>query len=51
MCPELSLSGITFSREPGILLYQESFFFQIVLGLNTLGINRLLLDSPTSNPG
>lgn len=27
-----------------------NFFFQIILGLNTLGINRLLLDSQKSDP-
>lgn len=34
-----------------IVLHQETFFFFNVLGLNTLGINCLLLDSPKSDPG
>lgn len=48
MYPELSFNIIMFPWVMGIALHQETFF-QIILGLNTLGINHLLLDSPESD--
>lgn len=44
MCPELNFYVISLSYAPEIVLYQETFF-QIILGLNLLGINYLRSDS------
>ena len=50
MYSELSLNEIMLPCAMGIVLDQEALF-QTILGLNTLGINRLLLDSLKSDPG
>lgn len=49
--PELSFNVIMFLSAPGIVLHKE-MLFQVVLGLNTLGMNRCLsLDSLKPDPG